>query len=245
MAVAVALFGHAELTPGPAVSSGAATNRNLVVLDPAHGGPDAGAALPGPASEKDVTLALAGRLRAALGAAGFSVISTRDSDPATGLTNDQRADIINRTHPLACIVLHATAAGSGVHIYTSTLPSPGEQTTVADGTDAPPPFVAIPWDEAQTASVSQSLQLAAQLTAALGNANLPVSSGHAALRPLDNLTCAAVAVELAPLLAAGADPTPVTDSDYQQRIAATLATALRAVRDHPGEPAPSAPGASR
>jgi N-acetylmuramoyl-L-alanine amidase len=216
-----------------------------VALDPAHGGLDTGATLAGPASEKDVTLALANRLRAALDAAGFTVISTRDSDPPAALTNDQRADIINRTHPLACIVLHATAAGSGVHIYTSTLSAPGPQATVADATDAPAPFVPTPWDEAQAASVSQSLQLATDLAAALGNANLPVTSGRAALRPLDNLTCPAVAVELAPLLEAGADPTAVTDSDYQQRIAATLATALRALRDHPASPAVSSLGASQ
>ena len=104
MVVAVALLGHAELTPGSAVapSSAAASipaiNRNLVVLDPAHGGPDGGATLAGSAAEKDVTLALASRLRAALGAAGFTILSTRDSDPATVLTTDQRADIVNRTH---------------------------------------------------------------------------------------------------------------------------------------------------
>jgi N-acetylmuramoyl-L-alanine amidase len=244
MAVVIALFGHAELTPGPAFPSGPAINRNLVALDPAHGGPDAGATLAGPTSEKEVTLELADRLRAALGAAGFTVISTRDSDPPAALSNDQRADIINRTRPLACIVLHATDAGSGVHIYTSTLSAPGPQATIADATDAPTPFVPTPWDEAQATSVSQSLQLAATLALALGNAKLPVTSGRAALRPLDNLTCPAVAVELAPLLEAGADSTPVTDPDYQQRIAATLATALRALRDHPAESPSSVLGAS-
>lgn len=248
MVVAVALLGHAELTPGSAVapSSAAASipaiNRNLVVLDPAHGGPDGGATLAGSAAEKDVTLALASRLRAALGAAGFTILSTRDSDPATVLTTDQRADIVNRTHPLACLVLHATNAGSGVHIYTSTLPAPAPPDNVAD---TPPPFVPVPWDEAQTASIHESMQLAADLTSALGSANLPATSGRAALRPLDNLTCPAVAVELAPLVAAGADPTAVTDPDYQQRIAATLATALQAVRDHPPSPATSSPGASQ
>jgi N-acetylmuramoyl-L-alanine amidase len=248
MVVAVALLGHAELTsgsavaPGPAVASNPTINRNLVVLDPAHGGPDAGAPLAGSASEKDVTLALAIRLRAALGAAGFTVQSTRDSDLPAGLTPDQRADILNRTHPLACIVLHATGAGSGVHIYTSALPAATPQPST---TTAPPAFVPIPWGEAQAASIQDSTELAAELSSALASANLPATSGRAALRPLDNLTCPAVAVELAPLLAPGADPTPVTDPDYQQRIAATLATALRAVRDHPTSPAPSLPGASQ
>jgi N-acetylmuramoyl-L-alanine amidase len=242
-AVAVAFLGHAELSSGSPAPPNLAINRNLVVLDPAHGGPDAGATLAGPASEKDVTLALASHLRAALAAAGFTVISTRDTDPPAVLTNDQRADIVNRTHPLVCIVLHATAVGSGVHMYTSTLPPPGQQATAAESPDIPPPFLPTPWDEAQAPWVSQSLQLAAELASALGNADLPVSSDRAALRPLDNLTCPAVAVELAPLMSAGADATPVTDPVYQQRIAATLATALRALRDHPGQPAPSALGA--
>jgi N-acetylmuramoyl-L-alanine amidase len=199
--------------------------------------------LPGLGPEKDVTLALANRLRAALTSAGFTVVSTRENDPPVALSTDQRADIVNRAHPLACIVLHATDTGSGVHIYTSTLPPPNLQT--ASPQDAAPPFIPIPWDEAQAGFIPQSLALSASLSAAFADANLPAFSGRVPLRPLDNLTCPAVAIELAPLPVAGEDPTSVGDPAYQQRIAATLATALRASRDHPGSPFLAAPGAPR
>ena len=115
-AAAVALLGHAQSTPAPAPPTAPLTDRNLIVLDPAHGGPDNGAILPGLGPEKDVTLTLANRLRAALTSAGFAVVSTRENDPPVALSADQRADIVNRAHPLACILLHATATGSGVHI---------------------------------------------------------------------------------------------------------------------------------
>ena len=211
-------------------------NRNLIVLDPAHGGPEAGATLGNNLAEKDFTLALSARLRTALTSAGFTVVATRDADPSDPLTTDQRAETANRVHALACIVLHATATGSGVHIYTSTLPpSPAE---VADP-DSPPAFVPIPWETAQAGFVSQSQRMATDLSAALGKASLPTLAGQASLRPLDNLMCPAVAIEIAPLLATNEDATPVTDPDYQQRLIAALTAALQAWRDH-AEPAVSA-----
>jgi N-acetylmuramoyl-L-alanine amidase len=98
-----------------------AMNHALIVLDPAHGGPDAGGRLGDRLVEKDFTLAFAMRLRAALQTAGFTVITLRDSDPTAAFPTDQRAEIANRSHALACLVLHATAVGSGVHVYASAL----------------------------------------------------------------------------------------------------------------------------
>ena len=220
----------------PAAPAIAQMNLNLVVLDPAHGGPDAGAILGTNVLEKDITLAMAMRLRAALGAAGFTVVATRDtnSDPLAALSTDQRAATANRTHALACIVLHATNSGSGVHIYTSALP-PSDPVEDA-GDDLPPPFAPVPWETAQSESVEQSLQLTSDIRTALAAGNLPVAIGKASLRPLDNLMCPAVAVELAPLATTG-DATPVTDADYQQRVAGALATALQAWRAHAAPPA--------
>ena len=180
-------------------------NHNLIVLDPAHGGPDPGATLGDHVLEKDVTLAFALKLRAALAAANFTVATTRDADPSDPLTPDQRAEIANRTHAVACIVLHATSTGSGLHIYTSTLQP-------SDDADSFASFVPIPWDTAQAASVSQSQRLASDLASAFTKASLPTLSGQAAVRPLDNLMCPAVAIEIAPLLVPGQDPTAVTDA---------------------------------
>ena len=212
-------------------SDASAMNRNLVVLDAAHGGPDAGATLGDKIYEKDVTLSIAARMRTALTAAGFTVVSTREADPATALTGDQRADIANRAHALACIVIHATASGSGVHLYTSALQPPQEDSSSNVPLTPRAAFVPVPWEMAQAASVSQSLRLAGELSAALGKVNLPAVAGREPVRPLDNLECPAVAIELAPLAVAGSDAIPVTDADYQQRVAATLTAALQAWRN--------------
>jgi len=217
----------------PSSPAAPAITRNLIVLDPAHGGPDLGATLGDRVFEKDVTLAFAARLRTVLASAGFTVVLTRDTDPADPLTADQRAELANRAHAAACLVLHATSTGSGVHVYTSTLPPPPED-TAGDS----PQFVPTPWDSAQAAYVRRSQRLAGNLSAALAGSSLPAILGQAPLRPLDNLTCPAVAIELAPLQSA---VTPVTDAAYQQRVAGTLTGALRTWRDQ----APSAQGAAQ
>lgn len=203
-------------------------NLNLVVLDPAHGGSESGATIADKVLEKDVTFAVAAKLRTALASAGFTVISTREADNPDPIATDQRAEIANRTHALACIVLHATATGSGVHVYTSTLPPPPMTDT---DSEAPSAFVPIPWDAAQSGFVRQSLSLSSSLSSALGSNHLPASVGQAPLRPLDNMMCPAVAVEMAPLPAPGVGSTPASDANYQQQVATTLAAALRIWRD--------------
>jgi len=202
-----------------------------VFIDPAHGGPETGATLVDNALEKNVTLALANQLRTALTAAGFTVVSTRDGDLTEPLTTDQRAEIANRSHAIACLVLHATGTGSGVHVYTTTLqPLPAQ----AAGTEE---FVPVLWDSAQVEYAGQSLRLSGDVMSALKKANLPAISGAAAVRPLDNLMCPALAIEIAPLAISGSTTTPVTSTSYQQRVAALVAGALKDWRDHAEPPA--------
>jgi N-acetylmuramoyl-L-alanine amidase len=239
-AVALAFSLRAQQqNPSPPQSNTTATPAStLVVLDPAHGGSDGGAMLGDKVAEKDVTLALASRIRGALTSSGFTVVATRDADPGDPITTDQRAEIANRTHALACIVLHATATGSGIHVYTSPLEPP-----IPDGSTPDPsaPFIPTPWDMAQEKFVSQSLSLASTLVASLGKDQLPALSSQAPVRPLDNLTCPAIAVEVAPLRSANGDSTPATDAAYQQQLATTLTNALRAWRDQNHPQASSVP----
>jgi len=198
------------------------TPRTLIFLDPAHGGPDPGAHLPNNILEKDLTLAFTTRLRAQLSAAGFILLSTRDADPAVPFPTDQRAEIANHAHPAACLILHATSSGSGVHIITSSL----QPNTLDD------PHATIPWNTAQSVSIPQSLALANEIGLALEHAKLPVILSRAAIRPLDSLTCPAVAIEIAPLTPTDADATPVTDANYQQTIAKAITAALTSWRAH-------------
>ena len=201
--------------------------RNLILLDPAHGGPDTGAHLPDNALEKDVTLAFAQRLRPALAAQGFTVVATRDSDPATGLTPDQRAGTANHTRPLACILIHATATGSGIHLASSSL-------TPLD--DTATPSRALAWDSAQAPTLPMSLRLANEIGLALIDAHLPVILMRASVPPIDNVICPAIAIEVAPLSPSSGNTTAVTDAAYQQRIADAVANAVASFRTHNAPP---------
>ena len=208
-------------TPAPPPPATAPLNRNVIVLDAAHGGVDSGSRIGDSTLEKDVTLALAFRLRSLLTARGFTVVMTRENDAAqkpgppvagsSALTLDDRAGIANHAHAAACLLLHATGAGDGVHLYSSELDSAPAQAAVP------------PWLTAQTAWVTQSTQLEARIGAALQRAKLPLVSSRASVRPVDSLTCPAVVVELAPQ---NDDRNSITDGDYQQRIAEAIAGAL-------------------
>jgi N-acetylmuramoyl-L-alanine amidase len=195
--------------------------RISVLLDPAHGGSDSGAHLTSDTLEKDFTLAFAARLRPILTAAGFTVLATRDSDPTVPFSTDQRAEIANQRHPSLCLILHATASGSGIHIVSSALTPPAGSIS---------PHAVVPWNTAQAASVPQSLDLANDLGLALLHVKLPVTLSRASIRPLDNLTCPAAAIEIAPLSSLNGDPTPVTNPAYQQRILQAISAALSSWR---------------
>jgi len=205
----------------PQPASSPTPTRAVVFLDPAHGGSETGASLGNNVAEKDVTLAFAQRLRAALGSVGFTVIATRDGDLPTPLPTDQRAEAANRVHALACIVIHATATGSGVHLYTSTLqPAPSADNS---GGDATTPFTPTPWESAQVGFVEQSRRLTDLLKATFAKSGVPVLTGSAPLRPLDNLMCPAVAIEIAPNSAS----VSASDGAYQQQLVVAVASALQ------------------
>jgi len=81
-----------------------------IVLDPGHGGKDAGNHV-GRHAEKDYTLALAGALRVQLTNAGFNVLLTRSADKYVEL--DARPDLANRRGADLFISLHFNATEAG------------------------------------------------------------------------------------------------------------------------------------
>ncbi len=203
-------------------------NVNIVLLDPAHGGDDPGARLGPNSLEKDANLAFAERLRALLSRDAFTLVTTRTQDPDpsnTAIPNlDQRVELANRSRALACLVLHATAAGHGIHLFTSSLPTPAASAAESSG-----PRPILPWNTAQTASLQASQQLAADLAATIDSIRLPLVTGHTSAKPIDSLTCPAILVELAPL-GSGASQTRASDPSYQERVAQALASGLHAWR---------------
>ena len=82
----------------------------VVVIDPGHGGPDAGARGARGVEEKRVVLDIARRLRAHLVAAGVKVYMTRESDRFIEL--DERARRAGRWGGDAFISIHLNSAGN-------------------------------------------------------------------------------------------------------------------------------------
>jgi N-acetylmuramoyl-L-alanine amidase len=201
-----------SLPPRPSVT---AQPQFLVVLDAAHGGTDTGAHLAERLDEKDLALALTIRLRSMLSARGVSVVTTRESDAT--LLPAKRAALANAHKATACLILHASDSGSGIHLFTSSLP-PAKPATF------------LPWDQAQAAYLPQSLRWAAEINTAMTHAGVPVTLGRTAMQPLDNMTCPAAAVEIAPLTKDGAITAALSDPDYQSRILAGLAAAVESWR---------------
>lgn len=203
--------------PAPHLSA-TGLNRNVVVLDAAHGGADSGGRIGDSTLEKDVTLALAFRLRSLLVARGFTVVMTRESDtggppgaPPAPLSLDDRAGIANHARAAACLLLHATGRGTGIHLYGSDLEAAPNEATL------------LPWLTAQGAWVPASHALEQGMSAALGRSHIALVSSTASVRPVDSLTCPALVVELAPETDV---PTSVNDAGYQERVAAAIAGAL-------------------
>jgi N-acetylmuramoyl-L-alanine amidase len=189
--------------------------RFLVLLDPAHGGADAGAMLDAATAEKSDTLALALQLRAALNVHGIRSILTRTADVA--LDNDARATTANHSHASACISLHATSTGNGVHLFTSSLPA----VAVADPRRA---FLA--WQTAQAAFETSSLRLESDVDSALTQQHIPVLIARTSIPPLDSMACPAVDIEVAP----PDSNTPLSDAGYQQKVVDALDAAMVAWR---------------
>lgn len=202
--------GTAPQIPAPATAP--AQPAFLVVLDAAHGGTDTGAHLGNNLEEKEVTLALTTRLRSELQARGIAVVTSRNSDALVPPVT--RAETANRAQAAACVVIHATATGSGVHLYTSSL--------------APaPPTRPLPWQTAQAAYVTQSLKLESEIDSALVHAQVPLTLGRASVQPMDSLACPAVAVEVAPLVGGHVSQArELRDAGYQKSVVDALAAAI-------------------
>ena len=195
-----------------------APRRYFAVVDASHGGDDHGETLSPTLLEKDVTVALAHSLRQELESRGISTLVLRDSD--ANLSVDQRAVFANADHAAIYIALHAASNGRGVRVYTALLPY---------GQDDHGPFRS--WTTAQRPALSLSQTAAIAIRGELQRRQIPVRNLAAPLRPLNNVTGPALAVEVAPQ---GADVAQLTAPDYQQLVMSAVATAIAAARDQLG-----------
>jgi N-acetylmuramoyl-L-alanine amidase len=187
----------------------------LVVVDPAHGGDERGAALSNSLQEKDVTLSLARRIAAQLEAKGITAILIRSGDTTNSL--DQRAAATNSMRPALYIAVHAVSLGQGSTVFTAQLPP-----STIDRRSF------LPWNNAQSAYLDLSSVAGGSIAAELNTRKVPVRATSASVRPLNNIAAPAVAIEVSPL---SSDVSTLTNADYQQRIAGAIAAGVSAVRN--------------
>ena len=204
--VATAPAGNAAAAP--------ARPRFVVVIDPAHGGDDRGAVLEAGFNEKDLTLTIARKLRAALDRAGIPALLLRDGD--TALSADDRAAAANTARAAMYVGVHAGNVGRGVRIYTARM-----------GANPQSPGTMAAWNSAQAAYLDRSRELADGIAASLAHASVDHAEGTAPLQPLPHLTSAAVELEVLPDKSGIAS---LQSADYQQRICAAVAEAIAASR---------------
>lgn len=192
-------------TPGPEH-----TGPYFAVIDASHGGEERGAALSDQLAEKDVTLNLARRLRQDLEARGITTLLLRDGDNTINL--DQRASSANEARPKIYFCIHAASEGTGVRLYSALIP-PGDASR--------PPF--LDWNTAQSSFLGLSQVVETGIAGEIQKKQFAVRTLTAPLRPLNNITAAAIAIEIAP---PAADVSEVSSSAYQESVASAVVAAV-------------------
>ncbi len=143
-----------------------------IVLDPGHGGQETGATGPGGTLEKDLTLAVARRLKTAIETRlGIRVILTRDDDRSMAV--DDRAAVANNNKAGLFLSLHANAAPrptvTGTSIYVASFgdadlaraPLAADRVPVFGGGSRD--MALVPWNIAQMRFLKQSAEVAGLL----------------------------------------------------------------------------------
>ena len=231
-----------ELPAPPAQSSLLRT----LAIDPGHGGDDVGAKGPGGALEKDVTLAIARRLKSAVESRlGLRVLMTRDIDSAVAVAD--RAAMANNSRADLFISLHTNASFrssvSGATVYVARF----EDTAFSASKTAPerlPVFGGgtrdielVPWSLAQIRHKAQSQSLANVLAEQLAQ-RVPVSArpvDAAPLRVLESANMAAVLVEVGYLTNPDQER-QLTSGDFQGVVAQGIVDAIVRFRETQGSP---------
>ncbi len=190
--------------------------RQVVVLDPGHGGQDSGA-MCGTVLEKDLTLDVALRAATLLRAAGYATVLTRDDDRYLSLA--ERAAVGNRAENSLFVSIHfnddARPAASGVETYYAEC-----QSVSRFGFLSWLPFLRPPEDEPLTA---KSESLARFLQAALVKQTSALDRGTKRERfyVIANVRNPAALVE-GGFITNKSDVTKLATTEYRQQIASAI-----------------------
>lgn len=228
-----------------------------IVIDPGHGGQEVGARGPGGTLEKDISLAIARRLRAELvNARGLTVVLTRDRDVEMGL--DERTAVANNYKADLFVSIHANASrargarGSEVY-FLSYQASDDESRRLAQAEGAAEPLAQaagnsdlalILWDMAQAEHLHESSQLASILQEELAVVTGSEGRGvkQAPFRVLVGAGMPAVLVEVA-FISNPEEEKQLASEGYQAKVAGALARGIERYRRERGAASRPAGGA--
>jgi N-acetylmuramoyl-L-alanine amidase len=234
-----------EPTPSPSATASAAPRPPLpegpalrtVVIDPGHGGDDVGAKGPGGTYEKDVTLAIARKVRSAVAnQLGLQAFLTRDKDQEVAL--DERASFANNYKSDLFISIHANASRAqgarGTEVYFLSYQASDDESRrvaaleggeVPAGASAPPgsDVALILWDMAQAEHLEESSALASRIQEELAGVTGSEGRGvkQAPFRVLVGAAMPAVLVEVA-FISNSEEEKLLTSDAYQSKIAAAV-----------------------
>ncbi len=189
----------ADLTPGAI---------RTVVIDPGHGGTDAGAKGPSGAFEKDLVLDVAKRLKTAIeGRLGLRVLLTRDTD--RDMPIDERSTLANTNKADLFVSLHANAsvrAGlRGVQVLSldagdyAPLPTDSSKLTVPVIGGGSRAVAAVPWSLAQVPFAGRSAAFGVIVAGHLHERAVPLhpkATDLGPVRALASVNMPAVLIEL-------------------------------------------------
>ena len=209
---------------------------DVIVIDPGHGGAETGTIGPNGTREKDITLAIARRLKRILEARlGLKVFLTRDDDRAVSL--DERAARANEYHADLFISIHANSAlrgrARGAETYYLSVDWLDEESRKRLNKAEPGAFQSgsrsgdvldlILWDMAQTAYIEESSRFARliqhTLNQELGLSNRGVK--QAPFRVLMGARMPAVLIEVG-FLDNPDEEKRLRDPSYQERLALAI-----------------------
>ncbi len=189
----------------------------VVVLDPAHGGADAGARGRAGVLESEVVLAFARAVRAELERQGLRVVETRQGNENPSF--DERSAVANAQRAAIFISLHVSSIGP--------LGTARAYSLAPVATPAARPAL-LPWDQAQDFFAGSSRRLAELMQVQLaqkfrGSPEVPAT---AAVRQLRSVAAPAIAIEVSSV--AVGDPKQL--AQMAQPLAEAVARAVAAFR---------------
>ena len=211
-----------------------------VVIDPGHGGEEVGAKGPSGTLEKDVTLAIARKLRAqVVNQLGLQVFLTRDRDEDVGL--DERTAIANNYKADLFVSIHANASraqgAKGSEVYFLSYQSSDDEGRRIAQLEGEAPLLApagvgtdlalILWDMAQSQHLEESSALASRIQEELAIVTGSEGRGvkQAPFRVLVGAAMPAVLVEVA-FISNPEEEKQLSADAYQSKVASALARGI-------------------